>query len=95
MANVEIAERVGVSRPTVNLWRPTSGSWLNLVECWFAIIERQAIHRGSFGSVPDLNAAIRRFINGWNERSAPFTWIKPADDILSQIKRKKTSHAGH
>ena len=34
---------------------PTSASWLNLVEVWFGIIERQAIHRGSFGSVTDLN----------------------------------------
>src|SRR5690625_1373882 len=38
---------------------PTSGSWLNLVEVWFGIIDRQAIHRGSFGSVKDLNAKIR------------------------------------
>ena len=35
---------------------PTSGSWLNLVEVWFGIIERQAIHRGTFGSVRDLNS---------------------------------------
>ena len=74
---------------------PTSGSWLNLVESWFAIIERQAIHRGTFGSVRDLNAAIRRFITGWNQRSTPFTWTKPASEILPKIKRKKTSHAAH
>jgi len=35
---------------------PTSGSWLNLVEVWFGIIDRQAIRRGTFGSVKDLNA---------------------------------------
>ena len=35
---------------------PTSGSWLNLIEVWFGIIDRQAIHRGTFGSVKDLNA---------------------------------------
>ncbi len=34
---------------------PTSGSWLNLVEVWFGIIDKQAIHRGTFGSVKDLN----------------------------------------
>ena len=51
---------------------PTSGSWLNLVEVWFGIIERQAIHRGTFGSVKDLNAKIRTFINGWNDRAHPF-----------------------
>src|SRR5665811_539855 len=50
---------------------PTSGSWLNLVEVWFGIIERQAIHRGTFGSVKDLNAKIRTFVNGWNDAATP------------------------
>src|ERR1700712_5580283 len=58
---------------------PTSASWLNLVEVWFSIIERQAIHRGSYRSVVDLNAKIRTFINGWNDRAHPFTWTKPAE----------------
>ncbi len=51
---------------------PTSGSWLNLVEVWFGIIERQAIHRGTFSSVRDLNANIRTFITGWNDRCHPY-----------------------
>jgi hypothetical protein len=51
---------------------PTSGSWLNLVEVWFGIIERQAIHRGAFPSVRDLMIKIRTFINGWNDRCQPF-----------------------
>jgi hypothetical protein len=38
---------------------PTSASWMNMVEIWFGIIERQAIHRGTFGSVRDLTTAIR------------------------------------
>lgn len=41
---------------------PTPGSWITLVEVWFGIIERQASHRGSFGSGTDLNARIRAFI---------------------------------
>ena len=45
---------------------------MNLVEVFFAIITRQAIRRGSFASVPDLVAAIRRFVDGWNQRSHPF-----------------------
>ena len=60
---------------------PTSGSWLNLVEVWFSIIERQAIHRGSFPSVRDLMIKIRTFINGWNNRCHPFLWTKPADQV--------------
>jgi transposase len=61
---------------------PTSGSWLNLVEIFFGIITRQAIRRGSFDSVRDLTDAIRRFIDGWNERCQPFAWTKTADEIL-------------
>ena len=45
---------------------------MNLVEIFFGIITRQAIRRGSFDSVRDLVDAIRRFIDGWNERCEPF-----------------------
>ncbi len=74
---------------------PTSGSWLNLVEVWFGIIERQAIRRGTFRSVPELDKAIRTVIDGWNDRAHPFTWTKTADQILSKANRKKTSASGH
>jgi transposase len=74
---------------------PTSGSWLNLVEVWFGIIERQAIHRGTFRSVKDLNAKIRAFINGWNDRKHPFVWTKTADEILKKANRKNTSNTVH
>jgi transposase len=74
---------------------PTHASWMNLVEVWFSLIERQAIHRGTFGSVHDLNTKIRAFIDGWNDRAHPFTWTKTADQILKKANRKKTSDAGH
>jgi len=74
---------------------PTSGSWLNLVEVWFGIIERQTIHRGTFHSVKDLNAKIRAFIDGRNERSHPFVWTKTADDILKKANRQTTSNTDH
>jgi transposase-like protein len=82
--------------PRVTLhFTPTSGSWLNLVEVFFGIITRQAIRRGSYASVPDLVAAIRTFIDGWNERCHPFTWTKTADDILPRATRQRSSDAGH
>jgi transposase/DNA-binding CsgD family transcriptional regulator len=74
---------------------PTHASWMNLVEVWFSLIERQAIHRGTFGSVKDLNAKIRAFIDGWNDRCHPFVWTKTADQILKKANRHKTSNAGH
>ncbi len=74
---------------------PTSASWMNMVEIWFGIIERQAIHRGSFGSVRELNTKIRAFINGWNDRAHPFVWTKTADHILTKAKRPTTSNSDH
>ena len=74
---------------------PTSGSWLNLVEVWFGIIQRQAIGRGTFTSVSDLVTKIRAFINGWNDRATPFVWTKTSDQVLSKANRKKTSNTDH
>jgi transposase/transposase-like protein len=75
---------------------PTSASWMNLVEVWFGIIERQAIRRGTFGSVTDLNTKIRAFIDNWNDdRAHPFTWTKTADEILAKANRQTTSNSGH
>lgn len=68
---------------------PTSGSWLNMVEVWFSMIERQAIKRATFTSVHDLIAKIRAFITGWNQRKHPFIWTKTPQEILTKINRKR------
>jgi DDE superfamily endonuclease len=82
--------------PQITLhFTPTSGSWLNMVEVFFSIITRQAIRRGTYTSVKELIARIGQFIDGWNDRCHPFTWTKPADELLTKIKRKETSRAGH
>jgi hypothetical protein len=65
------------------------------VEVWFGIIERQAIRRGTFASVKDLNAKIRAFIDGWNDRCHPFVWTKTANDILNKANRQPTSETLH
>ena len=83
------------SRVTLH-FTPTSGSWMNLVEVFFGIITRQAIRRGTFTSVRDLVGAIRRFIDGWNERCHPFVWTKNPLEVLSHARqRQTTSDAGH
>lgn len=69
---------------------PTSASWLNLVEVWFGIIQRQAIRRGIFTSVKDLNTKIRQFITGWNKRKHPFVWTKTPEQILTKTNPKGT-----
>lgn len=82
--------------PRVHLhFTPTHASWMNMVEVWFSMIERQAIHRGSFRSVTELNAKIRGYIHGWNTRSHAFVWTKTADQILKKANRQVTSTAGH
>ena len=74
---------------------PTSRSWLNLVEVFFGIIQRQASKRGTFTSVKDLVAAITRFLDGWNERGEPLTWTKTPDEILAKAVRKVSTDARH
>jgi transposase len=76
------------SHPRVRLhFTPTYASWLNLVEVFFAIIQRQALRRGDFASIDELVAAIRRFCDGWNQRCHPFTWTQDADQILAKLNR--------
>jgi transposase len=66
---------------------PTYGSWMNLVERWFAEITNKRIRRGVFRSVRELEAAIREYIAVHNENPKPFVWTKTADQILASIAR--------
>jgi len=76
---------------------PTSASWLDQVETWFSILTRQAIRRGTFGSVPELIGRIRSFTDAWDAGATPFVWVKTADQILAKAVRKPrvTSESGH
>ena len=66
---------------------PTSASWLNQVERWFAEITRQQIRRGSWTSTQALEAAIKDYLDVYNEQPRPFIWTKSADQILETIQR--------
>src|SRR5579863_8203973 len=73
-------------RPRFHLhFTPTSASWLNLVERWFALLTSQAIRRGSFDSVRRLERAITRWLTHWNEIAKPFRWTRSATDIKRSI----------
>jgi transposase len=74
---------------------PTHASWMNLVEIWFGLVERQAVRRGIFKSVKDLNGKLRAYIEGWNERAHPFVWTKTAEEILKKANRSTTSNPRH
>jgi len=66
---------------------PTSASWLNLVERFFAEITSRRIRRGSYSSVDDLKTAIYDYLAQHNEKPKPFKWTKTAEDILTRPRR--------
>ena len=66
-----------------------SASWLNLVERWFGLITSQAIRRGSFQSIAQLEQAIGRFLAGWNDHAHRFVWTKTAHQIKRSIRNAK------
>ena len=68
---------------------PTSASWLNLVERFFAEITRQRIRRGVFKSVAELEAAITAYLAHHNQQPQPFTWTASVESIIEKIGRAK------
>jgi transposase len=68
---------------------PTSASWLNLVERFFAEITRKRIRRGVFKSVTDLEVAIHAYLADHNDHPKPFVWTATAADILEKVRRGK------
>ena len=76
---------------------PTSASWLNQVERWFAQLTEKQIRRGTHRSTVALEEAIRQYLKIYNKDPKPFAWAKTADQILDSIKRfcMRTSNSGH
>src|SRR6185436_15198927 len=68
---------------------PTSASWLNMVERFFAEITRKRIRRGVFKSVADLKRAIIEYLENHNAAPKPFVWTKSAGQILEKVARAK------
>jgi transposase len=76
---------------------PTSSSWLNLIERWFALLSERQIKRGTHRSTIELERAIRQYLQTYNTQPKPFIWTKTADDILSSVARfcSRISNSGH
>ena len=94
--------------PTIKAWfarnprfhvhfTPTSASWLNQVERWFATLTQNYIRRGTHRSTRQLEQAIRQYLELNNNNPKPFVWSKSADDILASIERfcLRTSNSLH
>ena len=76
------------ARPRFHLHvTPTSASWLNLVERWFALLSDKQIKRGAHRSIRALETTIRQFLALTNESPTPFVWTKTADEILASVAR--------
>ncbi|MFE0921895.1 transposase, partial [Streptomyces nigra] len=76
---------------------PTSASWLNLVERWFAELTQKKLKRGVHRSVQALERDIRAWLADWNEHPRPFVWTKTADEILDKVAAhcRRISDSGH
>jgi transposase len=87
-----------VKRPRFHLhFTPTSASWINMVERWFALITEKQIRRGVFRSTHQLEQTIRDYIEAYNKHPKPFVWSKTAEEILDSVARfcKRTLETGH
>ena len=84
-------------RPRFHLhFTPTSASWLNQVERWFAALTERQIRRGTHRSTTELERAIEAYLAVCNDQPAPFIWTKTADQILASLKHcERILDTGH
>jgi len=93
-----LIQRWLAKRPRFHLhFTPTSASWINMVERWFATLTEKQIRRGTHRSTWELEQAIRAYLKRNNEKPQPFVWTKTADQILDSVARfcQRTSETGH
>ncbi len=76
---------------------PTSASWLNLVERWFAELTTKKLPRSAHRSVKERESDIEAWIAAWNDHPRPYVWVKTADQILAALANycKRISNSGH
>lgn len=70
---------------------PTSSSWLNLVERWFAELTNRKLRRSAHRSIRQLTDDLNTWIATWNTNPRPFIWRKTADEILDNLKKYLTN----
>jgi len=93
-----LIQRWLVRHPRYHLhFTPTGSSWINLVERWFATLTERQLRRGTYRSTQELEAALRQYVETYNQDPKPFIWTKTADQILEAVARfcKRTSDSGH
>ena len=87
--------RAWLAKPAQARWHlhftPTSSSWLNLVEGWFAQLTNKRLRTGSFNSLDALTEAIDIWVSHWNDDPRPFVWTKTAKQIITKVKRGRAA----
>lgn len=87
--------RTWLEHPKRSRWHlhftPTSASWLNLIEGWFAILTNRRLKHGTFTSVNDLVDAIDHWTAHWNDDPKPFVWHATAKKIIAKVKRGRAA----
>jgi transposase len=94
----QLIKRWLAKRPRFHLhFTPTSASWLNQVERWFAALTEKQLRRGAHRSTRALEEAIYAYVDSTNRNPNPFVWTKSADQILDTIAKfcRRTSDSGH
>ena len=87
-----------VAHPRFHLhFTPTSASWLNQVERWFALLTERRLRRGFFTAVSDLEHAIDEYIRSHTRQPKPFVWTASAELILKRVQNvcERTCNSGH
>ena len=72
---------------------PTSASWANLVERFFALLTEKQIRRGAFTSVPQLEKCLREYVKTYNENPRPLVWMKSVAELLRKVDRGRAALA--
>jgi transposase len=93
-----LIQRWLVRHPRYHLhFTPTGSSWINLVERWFATLTERQLRRSAHRSTQELEGALNRYVETYNQDPRPFVWTKTADQILEAVARfcKRTSDSGH
>ena len=72
---------------------PTSASWANMVERFFALLTEKRIRRGAFTSVPQLEKCLREYLKTYNEDPRPLVWTKSVDQIMRKVERGRAALA--
>ena len=93
-----LIQRWLVRHPRYHLhFTPTGSSWINLVERWFATLTERQLRRSAHRSRQELERALQRYVQTYNQDPRPFVWTKTADQILETTARfcKRTYDSGH